>query len=143
MMKSVTVKKTTGNDTTINFAVFGNGMVVVNSTPHPITMQDMDTGELVAIPVSELINAKVEETAVSDFLVKSTFVATQEGEETINMFEDIFKQEFPKERRLIIIGSIIAAQAFPGRVFGMTPVPGFERVPPAEKRMRNDKFVTF
>ena len=80
---------------------------------------------------------------VSDFLVKSTFTTTPEGEETINMFEEIFKQEFPKERRLIIIGSIIAAQAFPGRVFGMTPVPGFERVPPADKRMRNDKFVTF
>lgn len=142
MMKSVIVKKENGNSE-INFVAFKNGMVVVNSTPHPITMQDMDTGELVSVPTSELINAKVEETAVSDFLVKSIFVATPEGEATINMFEEIFKQEFPKERRLIIIGSIIAAQAFPGRVFGMTPVPGFERVPPQEKRMRNDKFVTF
>jgi hypothetical protein len=143
MLKSVIVKKENGNEAAINFAAFKNGMVVVNSTPHPITMQDMDTGELVSVPTSELINAKVEETMVSDFLVKSVFVATPEGEETINMFESIFEQEFPKERRLIIIGSIIAAQAYPGRVFGMTPVPGFERVPPAEKRMRNDKFVTF
>ena len=143
MLKSVIVKKENGNEAAINFAAFKNGMVVVNSTPHPITMQDMDTGELVSVPTSELINAKVEETMVSDFLVKSVFVATPEGEETINMFENIFEQEFPKERRLIIIGSIIAAQAYPGRVFGMTPVPGFERVPPAEKRMRNDKFVTF
>lgn len=143
MLKSVIVKKENGNEAAINFAAFKNGMVVVNSTPHPITMQDMDTGELVSVPTSELINAKVEETMVSDFLVKSVFVATPEGEETINMFESIFEQEFPKERRLIIIGSIIAAQAYQGRVFGMTPVPGFERVPPAEKRMRNDKFVTF
>ena len=143
MLKSVIVKKENGNEAAINFAAFKNGMVVVNSTPHPITMQDMDTGELVSVPTSELINAKVEETMVSDFLVKSVFVATPEGEETINMFESIFEQEFPKERRLIIIGSIIAAQAYPGRVFGMTPVPGFERVPAAEKRMRNDKFVTF
>ncbi len=143
MLKSVIVKKENGNEAAINFAAFKNGMVVVNSTPHPITMQDMDTGELVSVPTSELINAKVEETMVSDFLVKSVFVATPEGEETINMFESIFEQEFPKERRLTIIGSIIAAQAYPGRVFGMTPVPGFERVPPAEKRMRNDKFVTF
>lgn len=143
MLKSVIVKKENGNETIIIFAEFKNGMVVVNSTPHSISMQDMDTGGLVSIPTSELINAKVEETMVSDFLVKSTFTTTPEGEETINMFEEIFKQEFPKERRLIIIGSIIAAQAFPGRVFGMTPVPGFERVPPADKRIRNDKFVTF
>jgi hypothetical protein len=25
----------------------------------------------------------------------------------------------------------------------MVPAPGFERVPPAEKRMRDDKFTTF
>ena len=43
----------------------------------------------------------------------------------------------------IIIGSIIAAQAFPGRVLAMVPAPGFERVPPAEKRMRDDKFTVF
>ena len=43
----------------------------------------------------------------------------------------------------VIVGSIIAAQAFPGRVLAMIPVPGFERVPPAEKRMRDDKFTTF
>ena len=42
-----------------------------------------------------------------------------------------------------IIGSIIAAQAFPGRVLAMVPAPGFERVPPAEKRMRADKFSIF
>jgi hypothetical protein len=43
----------------------------------------------------------------------------------------------------IIVGSIIAAQAFPGRVYATIPAPGFERVPPAEKRMRDDKFLVF
>jgi len=37
----------------------------------------------------------------------------------------------------------LLAQAFPERVFGMVPAPGFERVPPAEKRMRDDKFTVF
>ena len=41
----------------------------------------------------------------------------------------------------IIVGSIIAAQAYPGRALALVPVPGFERVPPAEKRMRDDKFT--
>lgn len=49
----------------------------------------------------------------------------------------------PDGRVLAVVGSIIAAQAYPGRVVAMTPVPGFERVSPAEKRMRCDKFTTF
>jgi hypothetical protein len=43
----------------------------------------------------------------------------------------------------VVLGSIIAAQAFPGRVLALTPAPGFERVPPSEKKMRADKFTTF
>ena len=43
----------------------------------------------------------------------------------------------------IIVGGIIAAQAFPKRVLAIVPVEGFERVPPAEKRMRDDKFTVF
>jgi len=41
------------------------------------------------------------------------------------------------------VGSIIAAQAYPGQVVAMTPTPGYERVPPAEKRMNPDKFNIF
>lgn len=41
------------------------------------------------------------------------------------------------------VGSIIAAQAYPGQVVAMTPAPGFERVPPAEKLMSCEKFTTF
>ena len=40
----------------------------------------------------------------------------------------------------IIIGSMLAVQAYPNSVFGMVPVQGFERVPPDQKRMRTDKF---
>ncbi|GAH77449.1 unnamed protein product, partial [marine sediment metagenome] len=43
----------------------------------------------------------------------------------------------------IIIGSIISAQAYPGEVFAMTPAPGFERVPPDQKRMNPFKFTMF
>lgn len=45
--------------------------------------------------------------------------------------------------RLIILGSIIAAQAYPEEVFGMVPVPGYERVTPDQKRMRCDKFTMY
>jgi len=43
---------------------------------------------------------------------------------------------------ILLIGSIIAAQSYPG-VLAMVPAPGYERVPPAEKRMRPDKFTIF
>ena len=43
----------------------------------------------------------------------------------------------------VIIGSMIAAQAFPGRVCAMIAAAGFERVPPDQKRMRDDKFTIF
>lgn len=41
----------------------------------------------------------------------------------------------------VIVGSIIAAQAYPGVVFGGVAAPGYERV--AEKRILPDKFVVF
>jgi hypothetical protein len=50
------------------------------------------------------------------------------------------EQSAPK---LIIVGSIIAAEAYPGEVVAMCPVPGYERVAPSEKRMRCDKFTIF
>lgn len=50
-MKEITIK---GIGTAV---VFGNGVCVLNTTPHPITMQDMD-GKLVVVPTTVLINAK-------------------------------------------------------------------------------------
>ena len=43
----------------------------------------------------------------------------------------------------MVVGSIIAAQAYPGLVVAMVPAPGYERRPPAEKRMRPDKFTIY
>ena len=125
--------------------VMGNGITIVNTTPHPIVFQDT-TGVLVTVPNDPelLVNARVQEEVISsedgvDF-VKSTFIPSEEGAKILDGIE-AFARESGK--RVVIIGSIIAAQAFPGRVFGMTPVPGFERVAPSEKRMSVTKFVTF
>lgn len=120
---------------------FSNGVCVLNTTPHPITMQDME-GELVTVPTSVLINAKAEEQQVSDLFVKTVFVGTPEGHETIRDIRGTFVGSGCTDT-LVIVGSIIAAQAYPGDVVGITPVPGYERVAPAEKRMRCDKFTTF
>lgn len=117
---------------------FKNGVSVINVTPHPIRFQDGD--ELVEVePSGVIINARIEETVVKEgvpMLVTSTFKPDKDSEEALSKIE----KEHPG---VLVVGSVIAAQAFPGRVVGMVPVKGFERVPPEEKRMRSDKFTIF
>ena len=117
---------------------FKNGVSVINVTPHPIRFQDGD--ELVEVePSGVIINARIEERVVKEgvpMLVTSTFKPDKDSEEALSKIE----KEHPG---VLVVGSVIAAQAFPGRVVGMVPVEGFERVPPEEKRMRSDKFTIF
>lgn len=117
---------------------FKNGVSILNATPHPIRFQDGD--ELVEVaPSGVVINARIEEEVVKEGVptfVTSSFKPDKASEEALSKIE----KEFPG---VLVVGSIIAAQAFPGRVVGMTPVEGFERVPPEEKRMRSDKFTIF
>lgn len=120
---------------------FSNGVCILNTTPHPLTMQDTN-GELVTVPTSILINAKAEEKAVDNLFVETVFVGTPEGKETIRDIEGTYAETGCPDR-LIIISSIIAAQAYKGKIAGLCPVPGYERVAPAEKRMRCDKFTVF
>lgn len=120
---------------------FSNGVCVLNTTPHLLTMQDVN-GELVTVPTSIIINAKAEEKAVDDLFVETVFVGTPEGKETIRDIEGTYAETGCSDR-LVIIGSIIAAQAYKGKVVGLCPVPGYERVAPNEKRMRCDKFTVF
>jgi hypothetical protein len=116
-------------------------MKIISVTPHPITFQTPE-GEVYELhPCGVVINATpVEEPAglhpSGAELVRTRFVASPEAEEALARLE-------AENPGAVIVGSIIAAQAFPGRVFALVPVKGFERVPPAEKRMRDDKFTTF
>ena len=130
---------------TNNFYIFKNGVCVVNTTPHPVTMQDIDEN-LVVIPVDTkwLVNAKAIEKSVGEngLYVRTEFVGTPEGANLCDSIIQWHKEKFPNTE-LVIVGSIIAAQAYPGVVSGLVPVPGYERVAPAEKRMRCDRFTTF
>jgi len=115
--------------------------MIINVTPHPVTMQSQDGTVYAVEPCGVLVNAKMVETAAGIHpsgaeLVRTCIVPDPASEEALTKIE----KENPG---VIIIGSIIAAQAFPGRVLAMVPVPGYERVAPAEKRMRDDKFTTY
>ena len=121
--------------------VFSNGVAVVNTTPHPITFQD--GAGTVTVPASQelLLNAGPAEQAVDDLLVKTSFSGSSEGMKIIDAIQGTPMPE--GARRRLIVGSIIAAQAYPGLVVAMTPAPGYERVAPAEKRMSVSKFTVY
>lgn len=128
------------------FVEFLNHVVVVNTTPHDVVMQDMDGLIVTVPPCGSLVNASAKEMPIDEtgLFVRTVFTGTMDGERVIKKLNEQFNRlNYPKGYRLVILGSMIAAHAYPGKVFAMTPVPGFERVPSAEKRMRCDKFTTY
>lgn len=116
--------------------------VIVNTTPHDINF-DVD-GTVVTVPkCGALLNARPTEVSVGDDLVTTKFVPTEEGQTLIDEIKAQHAASDDSELPLRIVGSIIAAQAYPEQVVAMTPAPGYERVAPAEKRMSPAKFTVF
>jgi len=118
-----------------------NSNTYINTTPHNITLKSILTEEEFIVPVCGiLINSKPQEITAggqnSIKFVKTTFVSNPEDIAKINYL----KQQYPN---CIIIGSIIAAQVYPGKVYGMIPYPGLERVPVDQKKMQAEKFTIF
>ena len=118
---------------------FSNGVEVLNCTPHIITFRDGEA-EIVVEPCGALVMAKALETPAGTHgaaaLVKTVFQTTPQGEAELVEIECM-------AAGVLAVGSIISAQAYPGRVVGMTSAPGFERVPPDQKRMSTQKFTIF
>ena len=133
-------------NTKFNFVDFENGVVVINTTPHEIAIQDMN-GNVLMVSTSVLVNAATVEVPYdsSGLFVTTEFHPTEGGQDIIDSIRKEYNSLYPDDdkHKLVIIGSIIAAQAYPGQVAGMVPVPGFERVAPNEKRMRCDKFTMY
>lgn len=119
-----------------------NGLEVFNSTPHVIRFWDPGWPEPIEIEPDKIVNARINESVVDEpvpptgvTFVTTEFVGNTEGDAVIAQARESGAN--------LIVGSIIAAQAYPGLVFAMVPCEGYERVPPAEKRMRPDKFTTY
>lgn len=119
-----------------------NGIKVINTTPHVIRLTDDNLELDVTVePSGILINAGVETTptysCVDNVTLQMTeFIADKETKEIIQKF----LSEYPD---VIIIGSLIAAQAYPGLVVAMVAHPDFMRVPPQEKRMLYNRYTVY
>lgn len=126
----------------INYKLFEN-KVIVNTTPHDITFGREGSNETFVVPTSGIIlNAKAVEKEIYDDIVRTEFISTSEGVQLIHDIHEWFETTFDIEKYdLRIVSSIIAVNAYKPWVVGLTPLKGFERVPPAQKRMNIDKFT--
>lgn len=121
-------------------AAKNRGVTYVNVTPHEIRLAWPDGEDFTVPPSGVVVSAHPQEEVVT-VRKNVTYVATRflKDYEMLQLLDDI-EEMYPDA---VVIGSIIAAQAYPGRVVAMVPVPGFERVPPSQKKMRADKFTVF
>lgn len=116
-------------------------MNIINVTPHPINFRNEDGTEFEIAPCGVVLNATaVNESAGQHIsgveLVSVRFTADEQNKRALETLES-------ENPGAIIVGSMIAAQGFPGRVVAMIAATGYERRPPAEKRMNPRKFTVF
>jgi len=85
-----------------------NGVQVINCTPHKLIFTDGTVVE----PSGRLLQAKMEEKKVSNYnnlIYEVRVIPTSEGEKELRELE----KKYPG---VLILGSAISAQAYPGRV---------------------------
>ena len=112
---------------------------VVNTTPHVIRMVNEDLSLDVTVPASGvLINAETVEEPVESGIEGVKFLSTKFIPDTDTM--DALKAFKAANPDVIIIGSMIAMNAYPGLVVAMVPHPDYKRVAPADKRMLIDTY---
>ncbi len=114
---------------------------IINVSPHALNFRNEDGSEFAVEPSGTIVNATAINEEVGSHpsgakLIRVRFIPNDDAIAAIERIE----QEAPDA---IIVGSLIAAQAFPGRVVAMVAAEGYERRPPAEKRMRPDLFTIF
>ena len=120
-----------------------DNVAFINTTPHSIN--GVFNGVEVEIPsCGYILNATAEEEEIETNngikFVKTVFNPSEKGLNFVTNLTNSFTKKDLEVDNIIIIGSIIAVNAYPG-VCGLTPMMGFERVAPALKKMNLNKFT--
>lgn len=115
----------------------------LNLTGHQIHLLNTETGYVSTVePCGTIANGKfVEEDAgvhpgTAAKLVRMRIVPDPKSVEEVERL----RAQYPSH---LFLGSLIAAQAFPGVIAGIISAPGFERVPAHEKRVLCNKFTIY
>lgn len=131
-------------NSTIDFSkrvILWGGTGVLNCTPHELVFLGAEGAEVRVEKCGATLPATPKEAPVSTqdgaTLVATVFEASEQG------LAELTEIEAAVPKGTLIVGSIISAQAYPGRVVSPISAKGFERVPPLEKKMDPNKFTTF
>ena len=135
---------------------FNNGITVVNASPNTLRFMDSITKELVIIePVKDLIlNTSVyevvdvnpsssnileqgDDSATIPKLMAYNIIGSAYGESKIRCIEEFAGDD------AIIIGSLCAVQAYPGKVLGPSVLYEDRFLAPDKQRMSDTRFLTF
>ena len=120
--------------------ILPNGVEIFNTTPHILRFFLDGWQKPIEVESHCILSASAIEKIISSInnitYVTSEFVGTDEGDELINKINAIAPNA-------IIIGSMIAAQAYPNKVCAMVAHPDYMRVPTDQKRMLPNKFTIF
>lgn len=117
-----------------------NGLSVWNATPHPLHF--WCKGQMVVVPSDEVINVfpwTTEKSNTGIYTLNTVaFLPTPEGRKVLDQFKTLAPDA-------LVVGSILAAQAYPGEV--VAPIPAVsDRASKAKanlRLMRCDRFTIF
>ena len=119
----------------IKVVTFSNGKTIINTTPYTISFDD--NGKGVKVPsCGFLLNSTVSQEKVSDIFTTTKYIGNQEGFKFLDLVKEI-------DENIIIIGSIVSAQAYPRKVVAMNAMKGYEKAAPGKKRMNPNLFTIF
>lgn len=119
-----------------------DGIKLINCTTHEITFRNK-AGEDVVVPASKYtLKADTIEKVIDVYdngltFVEPTFVPSEKGTEELNELELMYPEVD------IFVGSMMSAQAYPGRVVALTPTSDTIRALPKHKRYSANKFTIF
>ena len=108
-----------------------NGVQVINCTPHELRFED----GTIAHPSGYLLQARMEERQVSEFIYEVRVLPTEEGKRELQEIEEKYGED------VIILGSSISAQAYLGKVKMIVLTKN--RAKTSEKICRIDKFSIY
>lgn len=119
----------------IKVVTFSNGRTIMNTTPYTISFDD--NGKVVKVPsCGFLLNSTVSEEKVSDIFTTTKYIGNQEGFRFLDSVKEL-------DENIVIVGSIVSAQAYPRKVVAMCAMKGYEKAAPAKKRMNPNLFTIF
>lgn len=122
----------------ITITIFG--IKIINTTICPINFLT-ENGAVHTVPPSGAVleATKVQVPGNIRFKVQIIKTKFEPDAVSLNLLAQI-EEEYPDA---LILGSQLAAQMFPGRVFAPIPYPGFENIPAAERKMSLERFMSF